>query len=901
MLKANLTEALYTVATAMDPNQRLKAEEYVNSVIDNTKYLHEITGVIVEMFGEPKLNTLLIILLKKMVKGYKELDEAEMHKIMNLLFQSASRVNANNIKLYAELIVDYIYEVLGLADAYVFGTMNNIATDFIKNFNSFTKDSYFEVILLNRFCRKGLAVKMTRHYLFNDFKDMYEETFKRYIDITIPNDKTRLMNFESIYVNFMKLMNNLSHIYDDYTYLGGLYNCFEYLTINIFKDYSFINNTVQNILKTQFKCLESSYMTLSMKSNIFERLTSLLLEIFFNIDNYTTLGLLSQYDLDFFYLKYFVNILDDFLNEDDTGISALSENHPTLGLQSYVQSKIQIYPAIIDKIISTFIAKEINSILSGEIEELAVYFNVKSKQFKEDEMVCALKLLSILFEFYLFNNENYVESLVQELLHQLEIDARNETEFCNHPYNFYKLSFLQENMHRINKLVNVSPIVSTFLNYDPMNLNFFIMYFLEAYFFEYEIDESLLIKGLGFAIKTMDNDNLNLALIATNIALLIINKSGLVSHKDELLNINNFLSRFLVIFQTLTNERSGYVMQLLDIFIEVIEIIDIDRKVLEIILNFLFNIITMEVNPNYLTMVLKSTEVFTDVFIKASSDALTYDVIAGVGKLITIQITKFLQTQQTIYLESVGNLLLGYIGKFEVVCDQAITQVLNKNTQVLANFIEISNCFIEVVKAGFYNLIDYYTEDMKYNFILLLFVLLANSFSKIYFIINHNNFIFNFTPGSSSYYIDIKTDNYKNVLGKKVKNKSQIEVIVPLSKIGESAFIQDYLYILKQYMQKLYLSVNLDELNNCFDILDFVCMLFPFLNIQIYEFVFELFNKINDEVKLIDSINRNHLFLGINRIISRIILTYPSFLLNHRQRNFSNIISYLKVIIYSGK
>lgn len=901
MLKANLTQALYTVATTIDHYQRVQAEDYVNSIINNRKYLPETTTIIVEMFGEPKLNRLLTILLKKMIKGYKELSDEEMHLVANQLFQSASRMDTTNMNLYAGLVVDYLYEVIGLTDPFVFSLIHKLANDFLGKFDQMDNISYFEVLVLKKFCKKALSVKMTRHYLFSEFKDIYEDSFKEYRAVVIPNDKNTLIGYEIVYTQVFKLLNNLANIYDDYNYLTGVYASFEYLISSLFVDTAAINEVVCKLIKTQFKCLETSYLIISMKSDIFERLAKLLLEVFFNLDNYSALDKLNSYSLDFYLLRYLVNILDDFLNDEETGISVLSDNNHSIGLQAYVESKIQIYPSIIDKIISNYISKEINSILNGETEELEVYFNIKSKQFKDDPMICALKLLSVLFEFYLFRAETYMENLTKGLLHQLEVESRNETEFYNNPYNFYKLNFIQENMHRINKLISLGPIIANFMKYDISNLSFFIMYFIESYFYEYDIDESLLIEGLQFAVKIMNGDNYTLAVIATNIILLIANKGDVSEHREELIDLNGLLTRYLVILQSLSNQKSDYLMHLLDILLEVIEILFIDNKTLETILNFLFTLITIEYNPDYLTIVSKSTEIFTDVFIKAPSESLTPDVIIGVGKLVSIQIDKFMSTQQITYLESGANLLLGYIGKFEIVCDQAITQIVNKNPQFISNFVEISNSFVQVVISSFYNLIDYYIEDLKFNFIHLSFMLLANVFSKVYFVINHNNFIYNYIPGSTSYYIDIKTDNYKNVLGQKVNNKSQIELIVPLAKTGETAFIHEYLYVLQKYMQELYLAINIDELGNCFDVLDFVCMLFPFMDIQIYEFVFDLFNKINGDLNLVDAVGRNNLFLAINRIIARIILTYPSFLLSNRQKNFTNIISYLKVIVYSGK
>lgn len=901
MLKSNLTQALYTVATTIDQQQRVQAEDYVNSIIDNTKYLHETTSIVVEMFNEPKLNTLLTILLKKMIKGYKELTDEEMHSIANLLILAGPKIDVGTLNLYTGLVVEYLYDVIGLADPFVWAIINKISNEFVLKFNSFAKESLFEAMVIEKFTKKALSIKLTRHYLFNEFKDIYEETFRPYRNLIVPNDNAILIGWESIYIRFYKLMNNLTQIFDDYTFMAQIYTSFEHLSSGIFVHRLTINEAFCRLLKTLFKCLETCYLTLSMKSEIFERLTKFLLDIFFNLDNYAILASISEFGLDFFYLRYMVNILDDFLNDEETGISILSENQHNMGLQAYVESKVHLYPSLMDKIITTFIAKEINSILSGENEELEVYFNVKSKQFKDDPMVCALKFLAILFDFYLFNAEAYMEELIKSLLHQLQIDAQNEATFCSNAYNFYKLSFVQENMHRINKLVNLSPIVANFIRYDISNLNFFVMYFLESYFFEHEIDDTLLIQGLEFTVKVMNQENLNLALIATNIVLLIINKGEISSHKEELLDLNAFLTRFLNILQSLSNEKSDYLMHLLDIFLEVVEVLIIDNKILQTVMNFLFTLITLEYSPEYMTIVAKSTEIFTDILIKAPSDSLNPEILVAVGKLISIQVDKFMQSQQVTYLESAANLLLGYIGKFETACDQAITEILNKNTQFLAKFIEITNTFIEVIKQSFYGLIDYYAEDMKYSFILISFILIANVFSKIYFVVNHSNFIFNYTPGSTSFYIDIRTDNYKNVLGHKVQNKSHIELIVPLSKIGEADFIKNHVYCLQQYMQKLYLTLQVDELSSCFDILDFTCMLFPFLNVQIYEFVFGLFNKINDGLNLIDANNRNNLFLGINRIIARIILTYPSFLMTRRQETFTNIINYLKIIVYSGK
>ena len=901
MIKDDLIMALKVISSSTDQDLRERSEQYINSVINNEDQVCGNVMTILSLYGDPTMNKLLTIILNKMLKTLTGLDEDKAQLLSKAIIATMPRNDNLSIKHFIDFFIEFNEKILDLTDEFVYGLIKETVFSFGANFNNPTQENWIEGFILKKFCKKLLSFKTRKYSLFSTLMTMYSDTLHSLKDLVIKPDTLEFSNNSQIYLKFIKTLEYLSHIYAETDFIDKIAQNFDQLIVLLFTNYVKVPQCIMDLVRAELKLFKNTYVIIILQSNILTNMIDRMAGLFFNGNTYTILQHMQENGNDLYYelLRFFVTILGDFLDSESVSLNYFSDMKHQKQLEDKVINSFGVFPMVIDQVMAIYINPEIQKVCNGEVDPLDQYFEIRSKDFNEHVMVCGLKYLSLLFDFYSLKNEDQIENFVNGLLNSLLVSVSNPNEFLSNIVNYSKLIFIQENLQRINRLHSLEGIVKEFLKYNQSQANFFVMNFLENYFEDDRIPVTLLYPGIQFSQMMMDGTDMCCAMIATNVIILICNTLNAIGKEKENIEFEKLVKRYLDITKIIANEKSEYLIRLLDILTELTCVIDINKHILNIILDFLTSLLTVDYTPENLAIVSKSSEIFGELFLCAKNYMLIQQIFDGVASVISIQAERYMQSQQDIYLDNILGLTLAYITKFEIVCDQIITEIFNNNK--IDRFQQMVENFNKTIRVSFYNNLIHFVENMKFDQIYTGFILLGNVHAKLFFILNKNEFIYNFIQSNTTYYLNVISDNYKDTLSKKVHDKSCIDFLVPSNKTGNTVFLDEFLEIFISHFKYLFTNKDYDNLYSLFDILDFICMNFPFKNKFLYEFVFNFFDHINADNFVIEPVVKNHLFLSINRIITRIILTYPNCLLDNKKTNFHKIISYMKQIKYSGK
>lgn len=935
-----IEKAIYMTIYEQNTEIRLKSENYLNHILQDKKKIVENTKLLTNLLNNKKFNLVIPSLLKKLIPIYKYLDKIDQVFLFNnyseiLKVGTFEKIGENVFNNFLDFFIDFFFEVISfdsnLGINFIKEIVNNLKNLFMMN----NQDFFIFSLILNKILKKMINNKIKVNKLFTSFfgkmKNCFEEFFV-FLDFRkIVLNYDIFLNFEKNYFSVFKNFSYLIDCYCDCKFLDFVYQF--YLSFFFKQEQNFLENeNFKNLYKRILSIFEKSYIHISTNKKYSSIFIELLLKIFYNKNNYEYLFKISENEFGLkIYYKLFLLLtcfLEDFLDYDSMSIE-FHDGEKKIFLEEFIKNNFDNFLFIIEGISSLFVLPFLKDCFQKN--DVDFFFYVEKKN-EEDYFKTASKFFFSLFEYYYSIFPDKTEQMI--LLFKSEILKNFENDLQNKNF-FIMLFFIKENLAKIHKTINIENIINNILNIKMENQNIFYLKFLNEFFVEYEISAEIIQKGLQFSeyyLSLKDSENKNfpknpksqnnniikktenlidkkLDLIKiTSIQIITLIAHKILYREDCKIKINwekNLNQLFFFITKMLKNDSDSKT-EILTIFSQFLEILEKNEKSVLQVIGFLRNLLeeykSKFVLGNFVSyedydtsIIDKISRIFCEIFLKLEKKFFSFEILECCFFMIDL----FFEINGAgfNFLDSVLEIFLTFICKFEIICDLAIDLFFEKKE--FSNFFFFFEKFEELIQNRFFTLLGSFLENLKKNEILAIFFSILNIYSKIIFLKNSDKMIIkNFKNGDGSYCMNYFFEDKKNIWIIP-ENEKKIDLEIKNLENINLDFLKNCLEKIFELITYFYQSEESENFNISLDLFEFTIILFPFFEKIIFQKTIFFYKQIIHNKKM-QKTEKNNLYFTLNRILSRIFITDKENYLFNSKENFEILNFYLKNLNFCG-
>lgn len=902
-----LKEILMGLVYEANQQTREHFEAYINCVIEDSDNFLENMQTLSNFFSDKKISKQVLIIMKKITKHAVNLDENEANALfINVYGKIKVHLIESEFQLFSDFLIKYLNTVFGFNSQHSINFWQSLLNEFCFNFKSNNLNLCqfnFHLITFLDLVKFILPFLVTRNKFFVQCQKSLQQLFFQLMQsINLIGINTLIqMNLPKTVQLCLKLQEKLCIFYNDCAFLS---TSFSSIFLPIMKQMDQPEQLSLELIKVAerlSKTYSKAYLIIAINTEFVRGLLQYYCSLFLTSENKRLhFNRPEKAHIYFLNLSLFTQLILDFAIDGDFSLSVSSENADSL-FESVLNQNFSNLEHILLNAFRILWPSHLIRFGSGEKSLLKEHLELQNETFKNSQYVCGKEFSSALFSYYCKNFEIETEEFLKQTLFKIEqLMKIGPNELLQ--FDFYIwICFIESNIFRIMNLFSIDFIPEKIMNLPSSQINYFLFSFLENYFKEYEIPDSVIVLGVKFSEFWLVSAKSSCFQYITIMILLNIHFK-MVARETILVEIDfkKVLKGFFELVTNCSGESSSNIFGIMNLLDEIIQCLKLDPLQVDVLLNLFNSVVDFQGYENEVPLMQKLIDSFANLLMKLDREEINLSVFQKSYMFLSKIYEKFRHSEKISYLNAFSKLFLYMIARFETFLDRVIHQIVEGSMQ--PEFItDFCSQMIDFMNSVCQTLFDEYIENLMINELLISLLAIGNVFSKIYVVFNCKNKI-KMTPkmANTSFLIDIKWFEPRISIAFNSIDFSMIQIHIETD-IGNVGYMKLYLDCLMKCAITAVKIKNYEFYKGVLNVLEFFAQCFPFFIEEMCCIAFESFDVFQKQPPINQIEIESQIFLSIYRLMALSIFCFPRNMISSKLQVYNRITTFLKQIKFQGR
>lgn len=901
-------QALISMSTDQNSAVRSNCEAYIEAVIQDRENLIENFEAIVALFEDKSVSTLILIILKKMIKYVKNLDEPQAASLFNKTFVSIkTTVRESEFPLFIDFLVQFLTNIFSATSLITTSFLNEMAQQLTNQFvvSADNQTVIFTLMFFAEYLRYVDSITIQFNLLHKEILESRRSLFyslKNVIDhvgflTLIARNAQRTVKL------CIKVLRRLTGLYSDLFFLKSMTESVFIPEFTRITESGSLNEFSQETLIRISKVYYKLYITIVRDSHFTAVLLNAYLHVFLReYDPQHLLKDLYKTRLYHLNLRIFVHLIEDFAISGDFSLSVGPANGVNTTLEETLKAMFPFSLVSSIRAFQVFLPEHLKE-FGGAAVSLSSHLEYEKRDFNENPFKCASDFACKLFNFYHQVLPEQTETLLRTYAESFSHLMADGTNWENNPQFYCHLAFVESNLFTILSITNVDFIAEKIMNLPPERFNYQLISYLLSFFQQQDIQVDVVQKGSVFFEvyhPLVENSCFRYQLM---MGLLTVYYKTVYDDQGNLkINLRQLMTSYGKLLRDCTEEQTGNLPGLITLLSEIIKCVGDDYSLVDdfvITLNMVIDLKGLDPDLE-VELVQRTADTFADLFLQVPKNYITLQLLEGCYRYLNKVYEKFKVSQNVAYLASLARLFVIFLVKLELLFDILITKCNDcpETEMGTAAAVQFCKSILVAIELICVELLPQYAENLMTKEVVITLFACANSFNKLFILLNWKVLKPKVKLGNTAIDVEVIVPGQPKLYSNLHESKSEVSFV--WNEGSDSTVIRGFVKVLNHWANHAINSEDIDLFVGVLNVVEYLSMCFPFLLEEVCDLVIFAFNAVEKIETGGFKEERPLIFSSVVRITARVLLCCPRSLVSEKLISYSRVINFLKRARFDG-